>query len=111
MVKNSAPEIAEGEPDGGSHETTAAAGKRLHKATYARDKRNPGGYLIRVQGPTAAKFTGRVVPITRKDDSESLEELTDCVWAGIDDESGKPVALYHFVQKPREADTADSLPF
>jgi hypothetical protein len=104
--------VADGEPETASHATTEkGTTKRLHKATYARDKRNPGGYLIRVAGPTAARFADRVVPVTRKDDSESLETLTDCVWTGLDDESGKPVALYHFVAKPREDETPDSLPF
>lgn len=87
----------------------APQGERLHKATYARDRQNPGGYLIRVVGPTAAAFAGRTVPVTRKDDSESLERLTVAVWAGIDNDSGRPVALYHFEQKPREVDT--ELPF
>lgn len=85
-------------------------GQRSHKATYARDKRNPGGYLVRVEGPHAAVFAGRDVPVTRKDDSESIETLETAVWAGVDTESGKPVALYRFVAKPRD-DAADDLPF
>lgn len=85
-------------------------GKRLHKATYARDKRNPGGYLVRVEGPTAAAFAGRKVPVIRKDDTESVETLTICIWAGVDQESGKPVALYRFEQRERTDDT-DDLPF
>lgn len=85
---------------------------RLHRATYARDKRNPGGYLVRVIGPTAAAFEGREVPVTRKDDSESVEKLLSPVWAGTDEETGRPVALYRFEAKPRdvEAETVD-LPF
>lgn len=86
------------------------AAKRQHKATYASDKRNPGGYLIRVQGPHAAAFAGREVPVTRKDNSESLEKLTVAIWAGVDDETAQPVALYRFESKPREDDT-DDLPF
>lgn len=84
--------------------------KRLHHATFARDKKNPGGYLVRVEGPTAAAFAGRDVPVTRKDQSESVETLTVAVWAGIDEESGKPVALYRFEAKPRD-DANDDLPF
>jgi hypothetical protein len=85
-------------------------GERLHKATFATDKRNPGGYLVRVAGPTAAAFAGRDVPVTRKDDSESVEHLETCIWAGIDDESGKPVALYRFTPRPR-ADEPEDMPF
>lgn len=97
-------------------ETTAPAAaqpasKRLHKATFARDKRNPGGYLIRVEGPTASAFAGRDVPVVRKDDSESMETLETCIWAGIDDESGKPVALYRFTARERKEADADDLPF
>ena len=88
-----------------------AAAKRLHKATFATDKRNPGGYLIRIQGPTAAAFAGREVPVTRKDNTESMETLTTCIWSGIDDESGAPVALYRFESKPRDEEAADNLPF
>jgi hypothetical protein len=87
------------------------APKRQHKATFASDKRKPGSYLIRVAGPHASAFAGRDVPVTRKDNSESTETLAAVVWAGIDDESGDPVALYRFVAKPREEDTADDLPF
>lgn len=90
---------------------TTAPAKRLHKATFATDKRNPGSYLIRVQGPTAAAFAGREVPVTRKDNSESTEKLTTVVWAGVDDESQQPVALYRFESRPREETPADELPF
>lgn len=77
-------------------------GKRLHKATYATDKRRPGKYLIRIIGPTADKFkAGREVPVTRKDNTESMETLDRCIWAGRDEETGEPVALYHFVEKER----------
>lgn len=86
-------------------------GKRLHKATFARDKRNPGGYLIRVEGPTASAFGGRQVPVTRRDDTESVETLDVAVWAGIDDESGKPVALYRFIARKRDDAASDALPF
>lgn len=108
-----------------SKEPTAIAPKekRLHKATFARDKRNPGGYLIRVEGPNAAAFAGRSVPVERMDGSESIEELTVAVWSGIDEgtpasngrvarpATGKPVALYHFVARERDDAAADALPF
>lgn len=90
---------------------TDNAAKRLHKATFATDKRKPGGYLVRVQGPTASVFSGRDVPVTRKDNSESTETLAAVVWAGIDEETGDPVALYRFIAKPREDEIADNLPF
>jgi hypothetical protein len=82
---------------------------RQHKATYARDKRK-GGYLIRVAGPNAGRFAGREVPVTMKDDTEHTEKLTGLIWAGIDTETGAPVALYSFEAKPRE-EIADDLPF
>lgn len=84
--------------------------KRLHRATYARDKRK-GGYLVRVEGPTAAAFAGRDVPVTRKNGDESTETLDSLIWAGNDEETGKPVALYSFVAKPRDDAEIDSLPF
>lgn len=87
-------------------ETTPA---RQHKATYARDRRN-GGYIIRVLGPNAAKFAGRDVPVTRRDDSESMEHLDTLVWQGTDDDTGKPVALYTFEARPRE-ELDDEIPF
>lgn len=87
------------------------APRRLHKATFARDKRNPGGYLVRVIGPNAAAFAGRDVPVTRKDDTETIERLEMAIWAGTDEETGKPVALYRFVSRERQDTAADDLPF
>ena len=77
------------------------AQKRAHKATYARDNKK-GGYMIRVEGPHSAKFAGKDVPVTRMDNTESIERLTKLVWAGTDEKTGKPVALYGFEPKPRE---------
>jgi chaperone required for assembly of F1-ATPase len=82
-------------------ETQAAPRKRLHRATYATDKRN-GGYLIRVTGPTPNVFAGRTVPVTTKAQTEHLEELLRLVWSGADKETGEMVALYTFKSKPRE---------
>jgi hypothetical protein len=82
----------------------------IHVATFATDKRKPGKYNIRVIGPTAGVFSGRTVPVTHKDHSKSMEELTTCFWLGVDEETGTPVALYHFVEKPREEKT-EELPF
>lgn len=87
------------------------APRRLHKATFATDKRNPGNYLIRVMGPTADAFIGREVPVTRKDNTESVEKLAGIVWVGVDDETGQRVALYRFESKPREEVAIDDLPF
>ena len=83
--------------------------KRQHKATYARDKRN-GGYLIRVEGPNAGRFINRQVPVVTRDDKEHNEKLTNLIWAGINQETGSPVALYRFESKPR-ADFDDEIPF
>lgn len=104
-------------------EKPGKASKRLHKATFARDKRNPGGYLIRVEGPTATAFAGRSVPVTRQDGTESMEILTVAVWAGIDTgtpagngrparpATGQPVALYHFEAHERDEAAEADLPF
>lgn len=78
-----------------------SAAKRAHKATYAKDKRK-GGYMVRVEGPMSNAFVGREVPVTMKDGSEHKEKLVTLVWAGKDNESGKPVALYSFEAKPKE---------
>lgn len=76
-------------------------GKRSHVATYSRD-RERGGYIIRVEGPHAASFAGREVPVSRKDRTEGMEKLDKLIWAGTDRESGKPVALYSFEARPKE---------
>ena len=83
------------------------AAKRLHKATYATDKRK-GGYLVRVQGPTAERFAGREVPVTLKDGTEHPEKLLRLIWSGIDSESGERVALYAFESRPREEKADDA---
>lgn len=83
-------------------------GERRHHATWARDKKNPGKYLVRIEGPYAAAFAGRSVPVTRMDRGESVERLTRPVWAGHD-EDGTPVALYQYVE--RERDAQEELPF
>ena len=75
--------------------------KRKHRATYATDKRK-GGYLIRVVGPTAEKFAGREVPVTTRAGTEHQETLARLIWAGSDQDSGEPVALYTFEPRPRE---------
>lgn len=75
--------------------------KRQHRATFARDKR-AGGYMIRVEGPMANRFEGREVPVTRRDNSESVEKLTNLVWSGDDEETGNPVALYKFEAKKKD---------
>ncbi len=82
--------------------------KRAHKATYSRDRKK-GGYIIRVEGPSAALFAGRDVPVTRRDGSEEYEHLESLLWSGEDKETGSPVALYKFTAKPRE--TADDVVF
>lgn len=83
---------------------------RLHKATYATDKRK-GGYLIRVAGPNASRFVGKEVPVTMKNGDEHNEKLVRLIWTGIDTENGENVALYAFEAKPREATEQDDLPF
>jgi hypothetical protein len=96
-----------GEPLTGAIATVVKSGaKRAHKATFATDKRN-GGYLVRVIGPHANAFGGKIVPVVKRDDSETMEELGRVVWFGIDTGTeqqpgtGKPVALYTFIPKGR----------
>jgi hypothetical protein len=79
----------------------ADGAERLHRATYAKDKRK-GGYLVRVQGPHSNMFVGRAVPVTMKNGSEQEETLEALIWSGKDQETGEPVTLYSFVAKPRE---------
>lgn len=79
----------------------APSAGRQHVATYSRDKRK-GGYIVRVEGPNAASFAGREVPVTMRDRSEHAEKLTGLIWSGVDNETGKPVALYTFESRPRE---------
>jgi len=83
--------------------------KRLHRASYSRDKMK-GGYVIRVEGPNASRFAGRSVPVTRKDNSESTEELDSLLWSGTDQDTHHPVALYSFKPKPKDEEVED-LPF
>ena len=75
--------------------------KTRHIATYATDKRK-GGYLVRVEGPDAAMFAGREVPVTVRSGTTHHERLDRLIWSGTDAETGKPVALYSFLSKPRE---------
>jgi hypothetical protein len=86
---------------------------RLHRATYARDKKK-GGYLVRVSGPYANAFAGRTVPVTTLDGSEHDEKLLRLIWSGTDTgeyggTAGEPVSLYSFESRPRE--TADEVTF
>jgi len=75
--------------------------KRLHRATYTKDKKK-GGYLVRVEGPNSNMFAGREVPVILRDGSENIEKLTNLIWTGKDQESGNPVSLYVFAPKPKE---------
>lgn len=81
---------------------------RQHRATYATDKRK-GGYIIRVEGPNANAFAGREVPVETKDHAEHVEKLVKLLWSGIDQETGKNVALYSFESRPR--DMTQEVPF
>ena len=82
--------------------------KRAHRATYSTDKKK-GGYIIRIEGPNAASFVGRAVPVTTKGGDEHEETLVRLIWSGADQESGKPVALYAFESKPKSK--ADEVSF
>jgi hypothetical protein len=81
--------------------TPPPSSPRLHKATYASDKKK-GGYLVRVEGPNAGRFVGRAVPVVTMSGKESMEELVKLLWTGADENTGKPVALYTFKARPRD---------
>ena len=87
---------------------TPPRNERLHKASYATDKRK-GGYIIRVEGPQSNAFAGREVPVTTMKGDEHTEKLTKLIWSGTDKESGRSVSLYQFESKPR--DLEDEIPF
>lgn len=89
--------------------TTSKKNPGGHKATYAKDKYR-GGYIIRVQGPNANRFAGRVVPVEQKNGDVNNEKLEDLIWTGKDDDSGQPVSLYNFEAKPKNENVED-LPF
>lgn len=93
----------EAQRNSGGGNADPATPPRAHRATYSTDKKK-GGYIVRVEGPHAAMFAGRAVPVTRRDNSENMEQLDKLLWTGTDEESGKPVALYSFVSKPRDKD-------
>ena len=75
--------------------TELTTSKRQHKATWARDNRN-GGYLVRVEGPYANRFARRQVPVTKRDGTESTEQLLDLIWSGQDQQTSAHVALYGY---------------
>ena len=89
--------------------TTTKKNPGGHKATYAKDKHR-GGYIIRVQGPNANRFAGRVVPVEQKNGDVNNEKLVDLIWTGKDDDSGQPVSLYNFEAKPKN-ENLEELPF
>ena len=95
--------------------TGSPSGSRLHKATYARDKRT-GGYNIRISGPYPNRFAGKEVPVTTVKGGEHTEKLLRLLWSGIETSSeyggtvGEAVALYSFEASPRE-DKQEELPF
>lgn len=90
---------------------------RAHKATFAKDNRNPGKYNIRIEGPSAGKFSTREVPVVMKNGDEKMVKLLDCFWCEphserTDDEGnvieaarpGVMVALYHFKPEQKQAE-------
>lgn len=92
-------------------EPTLPAEGRQHTAVYTSDNKK-GGYLIKVVGPHANAFTGRIIPVTTRAGVEHDETLGKLVWTGIDSDSpdgrvkgtGKPCALYYFKSTPRGED-------
>lgn len=80
--------------------------QRQHKATYARDKKK-GGWLVRVEGPNASRFADRHVPVTMFSGDEHTEHLQTLIWGGVDEKTGKNVALYTFEAKPKEEEKVE----
>jgi hypothetical protein len=87
-----------------------------HRATYARDKKNPGQYLIRISGPYPERFEDKIVPVfSMQDKAYHAEQLRRAVWKGTENTAeyggtvGEPVCLYHFDSAPKTV--ADDLPF
>lgn len=86
---------------------TNTPAKPRHKATYAKDKKHPGSYNIRVVGPQSMEFAGRKVPVTLRSGEVQEETLGAAFWSGDDkDDSGRltgdTVTLYKFVATPKE---------
>ncbi len=90
-----------------STENTLPKG-RQHKATYARDKKNPGSFLVRITGPHAKEFEGREVPVMKNGGGEQLETLSRAVFSGTDEgkitpaDKGQTYCLYEMVRHPKE---------
>lgn len=84
-----------------------AAKERKHRATYSRDKRS-GGYNVTIEGPQAAMFAGRAVPVVTKSGEETMEDLDRLLWAGDSPlNPGTPSALYSFKAKPRAEEAVE----
>lgn len=85
-----------------------------HKATFCKDNYN-GRWSIRVTGPTANRFAGRIIPVVRSSGEIVYEETGNLQWTGVDDgsviasDAGKNVAIYGHKPKPRQLD--EDIPF
>lgn len=85
-----------------------------HKATFAKDNQT-GKWMIRVVGPRANRFVGRIIPVLRTSGETVHEECGGVRWFGVDDgqviksDAGKPVCLYEHKAKPRHLD--EDIPF
>jgi hypothetical protein len=101
--------IVEPELDGVPSEAQPAKG-RTHVASYTKIRDIPFKWFIRVVGPHAGRFAGRDIPVARKDGSEETEKLIKLIWQGDDRDTGKPVAIYEFVAKPKQ-ELDDEIPF
>jgi hypothetical protein len=85
---------------------------RRHVATYTRIRGEPFKWFIRNVGPDAEKFSGRDLPVTTKSGEEHTEKVTKMIYNGIDKATGKNMAIYEFVAKPRDAaELNDEIPF
>jgi hypothetical protein len=85
-----------------------------HRATFCKDNYT-GRWSIRIVGPRANMFAGRIVPVIKGSGDTVHEETGTLSWCGTDDgsvipsDAGKLVAIYRHVAKPRALD--DEIPF
>lgn len=87
-----------------SHKTTTntTRGKTSRNgtrtATFQRNKRG-NGWIVRVVGPHSEAFSYKSIPVTMKDGSTKMVELTNVIWSGYTDDD-EEISLYGIVYAP-----------
>jgi hypothetical protein len=67
---------------------------QVELSTSRANTKRRHGYMVRIAGPHAARFAGRIISVMTQDGTQSEQELERLVWSGPDHESGQLVALY-----------------